>query len=72
MGSGGMLPQKIFKFRVLEMPFPAFSTGHFPQINMQEYAKVSCLFYSESPELIMRYSFYERKKGCFASQTDGK
>ena len=53
------------------MPFPAFSTGHFPQINMQEYAKVSCLFYS-SLVLIVTYSFCQRKKGCFASQTDAK
>ena len=28
-GSGGILPQKIFKFRVSEMPCPAFSAGHF-------------------------------------------
>ena len=44
------------------MPFLAFSTGHFPQINMQDYAKVSCLLYSESPVLIMRYSFLKEKK----------
>ena len=24
----GMLPQKMFKFRVSEMPSPAFSAGH--------------------------------------------
>ena len=72
VGSGGMLPQKIFKFRVLEMPFLAFSTGHFPQINMQDYAKVSCLLYSESPISSHEVQFFERKKGCFASQTDGK
>jgi len=29
LGAGGMLPQKIFKFRVSEVPFPAFSAGHF-------------------------------------------
>ena len=28
-GSGGMLPQKILKFRVSEMPSPGFSAGHF-------------------------------------------
>ena len=28
-GSGGMLSQKIFKFRVSEMPSPGFSAGHF-------------------------------------------
>ena len=39
-----MLPQKIYKFRDSEMPFPAFSTGHFPQINIQEYAKGSYKF----------------------------
>ena len=27
--SGGLLPEKIFKFRVLEMPSPAISAGHF-------------------------------------------
>ena len=27
-GSGGMLPQEIFKFRGSEMPFLAFSRGH--------------------------------------------
>ena len=32
-GSGGMLPQKIVKFRVSEMPFPAFSGGHFQLIH---------------------------------------
>ena len=26
-GSGGMFPQKILKFRVSEMPFPAFSVN---------------------------------------------
>ena len=28
-GSGGMLPQKILKFGVLEMLSPGFSAGHF-------------------------------------------
>ena len=28
-GSTAMLPQKILKFRVSEMPFPAFSVMHF-------------------------------------------
>ena len=28
-GCGGMLPQKILKFRVSEMPSPGFSAGHF-------------------------------------------
>ena len=28
-GSGGMLPLKILKFRVSEMPSPGFSAGHF-------------------------------------------
>ena len=39
-----MLPQKILKFRVSEMPFPAFSTGHFLQINMQENVVFVCYF----------------------------
>ena len=28
-GSGDMLPQKILKFRVSEMPSPGFSAGYF-------------------------------------------
>ena len=28
-GAGGMLPQKILKFRVSEMPSPGFSAGQF-------------------------------------------
>ena len=28
-GSGGMLPQESFNFRVLETPFPAFFAGRF-------------------------------------------
>ena len=31
-----MLSQENFQFRVLEMPSPAFSAGHFQQNNMQE------------------------------------
>ena len=38
------------------MPFPAFSTGHFQQIKLQENAVVSCLFYS-SLVLSVRYGF---------------
>ena len=34
-----MLPQKMFKLRVSEMPFPAFSEG------TKESALVSCFFY---------------------------
>ena len=34
-----MLPQKMFKLRVSEMPFPAFSEGR------KESALVSCFFY---------------------------
>ena len=37
-GSGGMLPQKSFNFRVLETPFPAFSqdiSGKFISRKMQ-------------------------------------
>ena len=40
----GLFPCKIFKFRVLEMPFTAFSAGPFQRINTQENAEVSCLF----------------------------
>ena len=29
-----VLPQKIFKFRVSEMPFPAFSAGYFQHISL--------------------------------------
>ena len=41
---------KISKFGVWEMPFPAFSAGHFLQINTYENAVVSCLFY---PSLVL-------------------
>ena len=42
-GAGSMPPQKILKFRVSEMPFPAFSAAHFQKINTQESALVSCI-----------------------------
>ena len=29
-GAEGILPEKVFQFRVLKKPFPAFSAGHFP------------------------------------------
>ena len=51
----------IFKFRVWEMPFPAFSAGHFRQINTQENAEVSCLFYP-SQVLSTRHSQLREKR----------
>ena len=41
---GGMLPHKMFEFRVSEMPSPAFLAGHFQQIKTKENAVISCLF----------------------------
>ena len=35
-GSGGILPQKMLKFRVSEMPSPGFSAGHFQYIMRQK------------------------------------
>lgn len=60
MGCGGMLPEKILKFRVSGMPFSAFSAGHFQQVITQENAEVSCLFYP-SLVLLVRYSVYGKK-----------
>ena len=40
-----MLPQKILKYRVLQMPFAVFSAGLFRRIDTQENAAVSGLFY---------------------------
>ena len=59
-GSGGMLPEKILKFRVSEMPSPVFSAGHFQQIKAKENTVISCLFYP-SLELSVRYSIYGKK-----------
>ena len=36
VGSRGAVPLKMFKFRVPEIPFPAFSVGHFQYANMKE------------------------------------
>ena len=56
-----MLRQKILKFMVsAEMPFLAFSTAYFEQINMEENAVVSCLFYS-SLGLSKVHSLREKK-----------
>lgn len=54
-----MLPQKIFKFRVLEMPFHAFLEEHFRQRNTKENVVVSLFFY---PSLVLwiRYNVYEK------------
>ena len=52
---------------VSEMPFPAFSTGHFQQIKTQENAVVSCLFYS-SLVLSVRYSFTGLKRPVTKSE----
>ena len=60
----GMFHQKIFKFRVSEMPSPAFSVRHFQyMIKAKENAviwAISCLFY---PSLVssVRYSVYDKK-----------
>ena len=42
MGSGDMLPQKIFKLRGSEMPFPFF---FFREMKTKENTIVSCIFY---------------------------
>ena len=57
-----------FQFRVLEMPFPVFSTGHFQQTSMQVNAVVGCLFFL-SLVLSVRYSLW--KKGQRCNQTFG-
>ena len=64
-GSGACTPR--LKFRVSEMPFPAFSLEHFQQINTQENAVVSCLFYS-SLVLPVRYSVCEEKRPLTPSE----
>ena len=46
-GSG--LPQP--KFKGSEMSFPAFSTGHFQEINTKENAIISCLIYISGVKL---------------------
>ena len=63
-GYGGILPQKILKFRVLEMPCPAFSAGHFLQINTQEYTGIhsSYKLFILHIMLQVRYSFYGKKR----------
>ena len=38
IGVSGVFPQKMFKFRVPEIPFPAFSAGHLQYANMKESA----------------------------------
>ena len=57
VGSWGMLPHKMFELRASEMPFPAFSAGHF---NTTENAVVRCLFY---PSLVLsvKYSVYGKR-----------
>ena len=45
-----MLPEKFSKFRVSEMPSPAFSVRHFQEIKTKENAVISCLFY---PSLVL-------------------
>ena len=58
--SQGVLSQKIFKFRVSEMPSPAFSAGYSQEIMTKENAVISCLFYP-SLVLLVRYSVYGKK-----------
>lgn len=50
-GSGSILLQEIFQFRVPEMPFPAFFAGHFHQISRKENAvgATKGTFFSFSP-----------------------
>ena len=43
------LPQP--KFKGSEMSFPAFSTGHFQEINTKENAIISCLIYISGVKL---------------------
>ena len=65
-GSGACTPPRL-KLSVSEMPFPAFSLEHFQQINTQENAVVSCLFYS-SLVLPVRYSVCEEKRPLTPSE----
>ena len=52
-GAWGLaLPRKIFKFRVSEMPSPAFSGCHFQSIKTNENAVISCLLYPISNVII--------------------
>ena len=54
------------------MPFLAFFAGHFQQINMQENAVASCLFYP-SLVLLVRFSVYGKKEASDAVKiTDNK
>ena len=64
-GSGACTPR--LKLSVSEMPFPEFSLEHFQQINTQENAVVSCLFYS-SLVLPVRYSVCEEKRPLTPSE----
>ena len=52
--------QKCFKFKVLEIPFPAFSAGNFQLINTQGNEVLCCLFY---PSLVLsvRYNVNGKK-----------
>ena len=64
-GFGGMLPQKMFKFRVSEMPFPAFSTRYFQLINTQEKSS-SQLFVLPIPSVVCKVECLQEKKASDA------
>ena len=58
-----MLPQKIFKFGVSEMPSPAFYAGNFQKIKTKESAAISCLFYPSISSVIGKVQTVYGKKG---------
>ena len=65
-GFGGMLPQKMFKFRVSEMPFPAFST----LFSVNKYARKSSsqLFVLPIPSVVCKVECLREKKGQWRHQ----
>ena len=60
-GSGGMLHQKILKFRVSEMPSPGFSAGHFQYIMRQKCSR-KLFILAISLVFSVSYSVPKRKK----------
>ena len=65
-GLGAYYPSKIVKFLVYEIPFPGFFAEHFQQINTQENAAASCLFYPSLVLLLVRFSVYGNKEASDA------
>ena len=59
--TGGVLPQKILKFRVLEMPSPGFSAGHFQEIMGQKFSG-KLFILTISRVFSVSYSVPKRKK----------